>query len=246
MSDKPGDKLIIPDETGDTSALTDLHDLDVENLDPREMKEILLGLQRIHTSDMKPGEQNDRLVALEESLAKMAERMERQQRAQQAWMEDQMKFMETVYNSGERNRVGEEDRRKIEQQANTKLQTFVMEQQAKNTSLMEKLKNEPRETVVWPGEPKATTIQGMQTMVMMPVQVIIGPYAFHYPVGSTPSVPQSVAMRLRDRDKELAEQNKRKHMLGANGGKTLEDEVAAQKWDEINKEHTSAMKFPTH
>ena len=185
---------------------------------------------------------NDKIMG--EEISKLKARMDAQDRDARLWEEDRKKFLEMANEKMERTRAANpvEDKEKLRVLTANKVGQAAKLAAANQAMVAEKIKNEPKVTLMWPGKSEQVRGQGGTTQfVQRPIVVRIGnlEYGGRFRPGEMVSVPQSIATRIEQHLRNEAEQAERNALMDASPGKAKEDTIIAAKWHEINSRYGS-------
>lgn len=158
-----------------------------------------------------------------------------------AFEADRAKFMENVQENANSLRVSEEGRAKIQARVSSELSEYMAKAHARKRAMIDSLKEEPQELVVWPFTIEYRTQNRTPVPVQVPVTISIGSIKFRYAPGVSVSVPRSVAAQVKDFYKSEEEQQLRKMALDT----TRRDTETAKLWEKANA-LSSADLMPTY
>ena len=167
----------------------------------------------------------------EQSFNRMGEILKRRHENEQKFNDNQKLFLENVRDKADGMQLDLESKARLQARVGQQLGELYAEAKASRQSVKQRLDEEPKETVIWPG--RFEIINGKPTVV--PEVVAIETIRYAYPPSSAVQVPASVASRLRDLARGREEQEDRKKLLSADHMR--EDKVVAQGWEEINKKY---------
>jgi paraquat-inducible protein B len=234
---KEAEVLSRPADTSN-EAIQALMSPEFEQMSNLDAAQIALMLQQIVRG------QNSLLANYEQTNIQIARIMERQDQIDREIaerLESQNKFVEEVLDRAEKlKRTGEENDKLVAQGVamyQEARQTAVARRAAKNLAFREKIKNEPKVTVISPGQLISTMEHGHQVTKIIPEEVRIADMRWVLPPGLPVEVPKTVAGVLEQRRASQIETYKRQEMLG----KHMEATKLAEEWAKVEGSRTEPM-----
>lgn len=193
------------DGAGEDPAIKALQEMpantNLENLD------IALALQEIIRGQKLQGEM----------LARLRAKMDRMDKAAEKWEADRQRFINEINVQADKLRMSESKQEELMAKEGGKMTKLIEEARAAATSDRLRMEafwaNEPKETVVSPGEFKVINTGQAQEAKLLPEVLIIKHKSWVFPPGAPVEVPKSVADQLRSRRMVQAEGKEREAVL---------------------------------
>ena len=227
------------DGVGEDSAVKALVDGTYETASNMEALNIQLMLQQIVRGQTSILSNQD---AQARELARLREKMDRYDQAEQAWETDRASFLAKVDERAESLRIQSEDAKAqlIAREAQN-IQKAIASKRVETTLNNAKfdyiLANQEKEVIVAMGVPTTVNDNGVHRQIMAAEEIKIKHRKWVLQPGVPTEVPKLVADEFRQRQKARQEIYERKALLNASTPK--DNMVVAQKWGEINRKYGS-------
>ena len=198
--------------------------------------------------------QSSLIESQNEKLNRILERQEEFERKQQEFEANKQKWLEEVSERANRHRIADPDdlehwRAKQAEKATAVMAQARVEEVQQRVLFERKLADEPKVPVMWPGEAETVIQNGSMTMRMRGKVVSIKHLRWQYEPGKIVEVPETVAKRLEQINRQEQHLEQRKNILSLDNGFTQENEQlkVAQKWAEADRNSGSPSgAFPLH
>lgn len=177
-----------------------------------------------------------------EELGKLRERMDKYDKAEEAWKKDRAGFIEKVRSRAEDLRI-EDPKEKARLQARVakelqaEIQRQVAEQTLQESKLKQMLETMPKVIVTSPGKLESVNEGGVIHQRLVPEVIKLRNFSFVLQPGVPTEVPQLIAEEFYSRQRVQQENMERKALL--NASKPKNNVEVADKWNAISKKYKS-------
>lgn len=182
----------------------------------------------------------------QKALQQMRERMDAYEKVADRWETDREKLLTEIREAGDKLLMSPEEREKLQarvvQEQQREVQKAMAAARMSRTSFKQQIMQEPRESVIDPGEVITYRERGQLKSKIVDRVIRIRGVSIRIPAGKPTEIPVTFATRLREIRAEQEETEARKRLLSAEGGLKGEDKKdtnMAANWDSINREYGS-------
>lgn len=212
---------------GEAEVVQDILSDDFVEMGEAEALDLALALQQLvrGQASILANQQN-----MEGELARLKADAERRDRVMEEYKADQEKFFQRVREEGQSLKADEQTKARMLERSQQTLSEMTAFHRHEKNAVREKMRNEPKESVVWPGESFLSREGSQAVQRSRPLVVHINGETFTAKIGDVVQVPQCVAARLREIERTKEENNERRKVLSAEQSDTF----VAGKWAKIN------------
>lgn len=202
----------------------------------QEALDISLALQQLIRGNASLLENQEKMS---QEISRLKSKMNKMDKAAEAWEADKVKFAQEVFERAERLKVSGHEKDKLVAGAANEFQQEVIKARAElvtdNMQFAERIRTMPRVKVISAGVWENVKENGQFVQKLVPEVIRIKNRQWVLPIGQEVEVPQAVADRIANIRSSNQEDEERKTLLSGN----LEDKEVNAKWAEINRKSKS-------